>query len=142
MLHKSTKRKIDEAFEAGQRPQKLKTSEAIALKSGRSTIKLIGHDGKKTPAGEYFEQKEGAPPLPDGGFLQQTARREGNTETIELRNGKRAITRRWNPASNEYKFTALGKQYYSTLRRNYVVDVPVTIRGTRKMAPLMRSSRT
>ena len=70
--------------------------------------------------------------MQQGGFLQQAARREGNTETIALRNGKRAVTRRWDPASNEFKFTAIGKKYYSTLRRNYVVDVPIIIKGKRK----------
>ncbi len=131
-IRKSTKQKIDELHALGRRPEKLKTSEAIGLRSGRSTIKLIGNDGKKTPAGLYWEQKAGAPPLPDGGFLQQAARREGNTETIELRGGKRAVTRRWDPGSGEFKFTALGKKYYSTLRRSYVVDVPIIIKGKRK----------
>ncbi len=131
-IRKSTKQNIDELHALGRRPEKLKTSEAIGLRSGRSTIKLIGNDGKKTPAGLYWEQKAGAPPLPDGGFLQQAARREGNTETIELRGGKRAVTRRWDPGSGEFKFTALGKKYYSTLRRSYVVDVPIIIKGKRK----------
>ena len=49
-----------------------------------------------------------------------------------FRSGKRAVTRRWDPASNEFKFTAIGKKYYSTLRRNYVVDVPIIIKGKRK----------
>ena len=131
-LRKATKQKLDELFTQGARPQKLKTSEAIGLRSGKSIITLIDNGGQKTIAGLYWEQKAGAPPLQQGGFLQQAARREGNTETIALRNGKRAVTRRWDPASNEFKFTAIGKKYYSTLRRNYVVDVPIIIKGKRK----------
>ncbi len=64
--------------------------------------------GKKTPAGSYYEQKTGTE-LPLGGFLQQAARREGNVETIQLRDGKHGITRRWGAGNNDWSFTALGK---------------------------------
>ena len=42
------------------------------------------------------------------------------------------MTRRWDTGKGEYNFTALGTAYYSTLRRNYVVDVPIAIKGKRK----------
>ena len=64
--------------------------------------------GKKTPAGSYYEQKTGTE-LPLGGFLQQAARREGNVESAQLRDGKRGITRRWDAGSSDWTFTALGK---------------------------------
>ncbi len=129
-LRKATKTALDELHSQGAQPEKLKTSEAIGLRRGRGTVILVDTAGKKTPAGLYWEQK-GTAPLPEGGFLQQRARREGNVETIATRDGKRAVTRRWD-ASGEYKYTQLGKKYYSTLRRNYVVDVPVRIDGKRK----------
>ena len=53
-------------------------------------------------------------------------------ETIRLRDGKVGVTRRWERGSNEWKFAALGKKYYKTLRRNYVADIPITIHGKRK----------
>ncbi len=86
--------------------------------------------GQKTNAGVYYEQRSGTN-LPDGVFLQQVARRDGNVETILLRDGKRGITRRWD-ASGVFKFTALGNAFYKTLRRNYVVSIPITIIGKRK----------
>ena len=129
---KGTREKLDELIAQGHNPKKRKTSEAIGVRHGKSTISMVDNAGKKTPAGLYWEQKAGAPPIPDGGFLQQAARREGNIETIVLRDGRRGVTRRWDPASNEFKFTALGKKYYATLRRNYVVDVPITIKGKRR----------
>lgn len=124
---------MDELFkEKEAQAQKMKTTEGIGIRAGRSsrTIALVDGRGNKTPAGRYWEQisKES---LPEGGFLQQTASREGNTETIKLRDGGRGITRRWDTAG-EWKFTALGKAYYRTLRRNYVVQVPVVIKGSRK----------
>jgi len=112
-------------------PEKMKTSEGIGVRSGRRLITLVDSGGKKTAAGKWWEKKSGEA-LPEGGFMQQKAMREGNTETIRLRDGRKGITRRWDPGSGEYKFTALGKKYYSTLRRNYVVDVPIVVNGKRQ----------
>ncbi len=99
---------------------------------------MVNAAGARKIAGIYYEQKSGTN-LPDGGFLQQTARRDGNMETIELRNGKRGTTRRWEAGAGEYKFTALGKRYYSTIIRNYVASVPIIIKGTERME---RDTRT
>ena len=49
-----------------------------------------------------------------------------------MRGGGKRATRRWDPAENDWKFTALGKSFYSTLRRNYLVQVPVKVAGKRK----------
>ena len=129
-ISKKTQEQIDTLFAEGQRVEKFKTTEGLGLKSGRRSIILVNAAGAKTPAGTYYEQKSGTD-LPEGGFLQQAARRDGNVETIQLRDGRRGITRRWE-AGGEYKFTQLGKKYYATLRRNYVADVPIIIKGKRK----------
>jgi hypothetical protein len=42
--------------------------------------------------------------------MQQTAVREGNTEYIRLRDGTKAVTRRWDEARGDYDFTRLGKK--------------------------------
>ncbi len=130
-LRKDTKTKLDTMYLAGANPEKMKTTDAIGIKSYRRWIQLVDNSGKKTPAGRYWEQIS-EESLPEGGFLQQTAVRDGNVETIKLRDGRRGVTRRWDPGSGEFKFTALGKRYYATLRRNYVVDVPIVIKGKRK----------
>jgi hypothetical protein len=129
-LLKKTRDTIDALFAAGQRPDKLKTSEGIGILNGRRPIVLVTALGVKTNAGVYYEQKSETN-LPDGGFLQQTARRDGNVETILLRDGKRGITRRFD-ASGGFKFTPLGTAYYRTMRRNYVISVPIIITGNRK----------
>ena len=131
MLRKTVMQKIDDLYDRGERPQKLRTTESIGLSTGKRNILLVDDAGKRTAAGQYYEQKSGTE-LPLGGFLQQTARREGNVETIQLRDGKRGVTRRWDAGNNDWTFTALGKRYYGTLRRNYVADVPVLIEGRRK----------
>ncbi len=112
-------------------PQRLKGSEGIALKLGKRIVKLVDDEGDATKAGAYWARTTGQA-LPVGCFLQQTATREGNTESIQLRDGTKGVTRRWNEASGEYKFTRLGNMYYQTVRRNYLVTVPVIINGRRK----------
>jgi hypothetical protein len=63
--------------------------------------------------------------------MQQTASRDRGVETIRLRNGRKAVTRRWDAAKGEWTFTRLGNRFYKTIRRNYVVQVPAIVRGTR-----------
>ncbi len=100
-------------------PQRLKGSEGIALKQGRSIVKLVTDEGESTSAGDYWAAQSGQV-LPAGGFLQQAATRDGNVESIRLRDGSRGVTRRWDEGTGEYKFTRLGNTYYKTQRRNYV----------------------
>ena len=107
-MRKATAQTIDALYDQGERPQKGKTTESIGLSTGKRNIVLVDNAGKKTPAGSYYEQKSGTE-LPLGGFLQQAAYREGNVETIQLRDGKRGITRRWDAGNNDWTFTALGK---------------------------------
>ncbi len=107
-MRKQTIHNSDALYDQGERPQKNKTTESIGLNTGKRSIVLVDNAGKKTPAGSYYEQKTGAE-LPLGGFLQQAARREVNVKTIQLRYGKRGITRRWDAGNNDWTFTALGK---------------------------------
>jgi hypothetical protein len=94
-------------------------------------VRLVSDDGTTTKQGRYWEQKTGER-LPTCGFLQQAAVREGGSETIRHRDGSKGVTRRWNEARGEWDFTRLGTRYYATLRRNYVVSVPVKVQGKRR----------
>jgi hypothetical protein len=121
---------IDELVAAGAVPQKLRNSEGISLVLGRRRISMVDSGGSVTPQGVYWQQSTGGQ-LPAGGFMQQVASRDGDVETIRLRNGRKATTRRWDAVKGEWKFTRLGNRYYKTLRRNYVVQVPVIVKGAR-----------
>ena len=123
--------KVDRLIAAGATPGKLRTSEGLVLAAGRERIRMVQDDGAVTAAGRYWEQKTGEQ-LPAGGFLQQVAQRENNTEYILLRSGVKAVTRTFDEATGAYRFSRLGRRYYSTLRRNYVASVPVKVEGTRK----------
>jgi hypothetical protein len=122
---------VDALIAAGVTPSKLKGSEGISLVQGKSRIRLVSNDGAVTKQGRYWEQKTGEL-LPAGGFLQQKAERDGGVETIRLRDGSKGVTRRWNEARGDWDFTRLGTRFYKTLRRNYVVSVPVKVQGVRK----------
>jgi hypothetical protein len=97
---------------AGTQARKLKTTEAIGLTTGRKRIVLQDVYGGLTAAGKYWteELKQTIPPF---GFASQVPRREGNTETVKMRNGKSAITRRFT-ADGEFEFTAAGTRFYKS----------------------------
>jgi len=130
MVSRTTKLTIVTLDEDGVGPTKLKSNDAMALGSGRTRIILVDVHGRPTTAGKFWETYTGRV-LPAGGFQQQTPMREGNTETLRLRDGKRAVTRRWT-SDGESKFTKLGDNFYKDQLRKYVVQVPVIIDGTRK----------
>ena len=109
---------------------KLKSTDAIALTTGRKRVVLISAQGITTAAGEYWKEIGGEVP-PIGGFASQTPMREGNTETIRMMSGRTAVTRRFTTAG-EYEFTKVGDKFYKKQMRNYVVQIPVSIRGLRK----------
>ena len=123
--------KID-AFVASGRAVTKVSSGAVLAKQGTRFQTLVTADGQRTAAGEYFEQKT-TQDLPVGGFDNtQAPTRTGDTEYITMRDGTQRATRRWDPATQDYKFTALGRRYYGRLKRNYVVQVPVRVTGVRK----------
>ncbi len=113
-MNKASKTRINEMIAANTLPQRLKGSEGIALKIGKRIVKLVNDEGESTAAGSYWSAQTGQE-LPVGGFMQQTATRDGNVESIRLRDGWRGVTGRWNEGSGEYKFTRLGNTYYKTV---------------------------
>ena len=80
-MNRASKLRIDAMIAANVGPQRLKGSEGIALKQGRSIVKLATDEGEPTSAGNYWVAESGQA-LPAGGFLQQAATRNGNIESI------------------------------------------------------------
>ena len=125
------KQSIDSMLTGNAKPQNTKGGSVI-LRSGNKRHTLVTTTGEKTKLGEYYEGKSSTE-LPVGGFDHtQAPFREGNSEFIKMRSGEERVVRRYDPADNEYKLTALGKSCYSRLKRNYVVQIPVVIKGRRK----------
>ena len=125
-MSRKIREKVDELLQAGAEPRRTKTG-GVRL----GTISVLRPNGQKTASGEYLESKGHV--LPSGAFdSTQAPERVGNSEYIQMRGGGKRVTRRWDPTENDWKFTALGKSFYSTLRRNYIVQVPVKVEGKRK----------
>ena len=122
--------KIDAFVASGQQVAKI-PSGAVLARQGPRFQTLVTADGERTAAGAFYEQKT-SQDLPVGGFAPQAPQRSGDTEFITMRDGLERATRRWDPASQDYKFTKLGKSFYGRLKRNYVVQVPVKVTGQRK----------
>ena len=118
--------KLD-SFIASQAAPARVSSGAVIARQGTRFQTLVTADGQLTAAGTYY-QEQARGELPVGGFdNQQAPTRSGDTEYISMRDGTQRATRRWDPATQDYKFTALGKRYYGRLKRNYVVQVPVRV---------------
>ncbi len=115
-MNKRSKTRVDAFIATATAPMRLKGSDAVALQQGRSIIKLVDDEGEATAAGKYWSRQSGTA-LPAGGYLQQTATRVGNVETIQMRDGKSGVTRCWAEGSGGYKFAALGNSYYGQLSR-------------------------
>ncbi len=130
MTSKNTRARIEALVALGVEPSKLKSNDTIALVHGKTRIALVDQAGDATAAGRYWGDHTNLE-LPQGGFMRQVAVREGNTEYIKLKGGKRAVTRSWT-TDGAFAFTKLGDQYYSKQRRNYVVQVPVLVTGERR----------
>ena len=94
--------RVQSFIDAGRRPQV--SGNTLILRNGNRFVHLSDQSGNPTVAGREFEARTGEQ-LPASGYRQQRPRREGNTETIALRNGKRAVTRRWNAEQNKWIFT-------------------------------------
>ena len=85
----------------------------------KKSVLLQRPGGQKTKAGEYFEKELGGEMPGGGGFNPtQAPQRVGITEYITMRDGKKRPTRRWDPGESDWVFTALGKSFYSTTKRN------------------------
>ena len=120
------------AVAAGIQPRET-GSGSIVISQGRRYVTLVKPDGTKTPAGRMYEQRS-RNELPSGGAFNrnQQPQREGLTEHIRMRDGSDKVTRRFDASGGDFKFTALGRSFYSKRRSQYVVHIPVTIEGRRK----------
>ena len=121
-----------DAFVAAKLQTRTTSAGAVIVRQGARFQTLVDVSGQRTAAGRYYEQAS-SQDLPVGGFdTSQAPSRSGDAEYITMRSGEQRITRRWDPASQDYRFTDLGRSYYSCLKRNYVVQVPVRITGQRR----------
>ena len=119
--------KVDSFVAEGARPHTLRHGGVVLKGQGGLFVTLVKPSGGLTSAGEYYSAHHGE--LDTQGLdLSQVPHREKNTEYVYIR-GKKRATRVWDGMA--FKFTKLGELFYRHIRRNYVVQVPVDVRGTR-----------
>jgi len=118
------------AIAAGSNPQ-VAASGATVLRDGRRFKQLVNSAGKLTDAGRLYQGETGVLLDTNSYDTAQAPRREGNAEYISMRRGQDKVVRRWDAAMNNWKYTALGKNFFAQKRIQYVVKVPATFAGKR-----------
>ena len=102
----------------------------LLLKTGRGYKVLVDDRGKGTKAGDYYADQTGTQlPIGLGIDYSQQPERRGATEYIKDRKGKEYKARTWD--GSNFKYSAIGKRFFSKRKSEFVVEVPVQIHGIR-----------
>ena len=88
-------------------------------------------NGELTRAGQYYYQLIGRPPPSRQYDRNQPLIREGPNDYIMLRGGAKKLLRSLQPNGN-YQLTKLGRHFFKDKWVDWVVHVPVIIRGVRR----------
>ena len=96
-------------------------SETLVLREGRKYRTLVGQAGQLTKYGREYEDLVPDARLPRVGYdPSQAPSRTGDVEYIRV-GGKERMVRRYDPATNDWRYSRLGKQFYGSRRIQYVV---------------------
>ena len=115
-------------------------SGSLILRGGTGYRTLVNTRGQRTPAGRAWEALTGSALPTEPYDAQQAPVRQGDRETIRVR-GKERVVRTYDPATNDWRYSRLGRQYYAERRVQYVVKVPSihTVSYTHLTLPTMRT---
>ena len=120
---------IQGAVAQGIEPRRT-ANDALILRDGARYRILVDANGQRTAAGRRYEELAEAALPAEGYDAAQNPVRPGNAESIRVR-GKDKVVRRYDPATNGWFYTKLGRQFYSRRQVQWVVKVPATFSGTR-----------
>ena len=98
-------------------------------------VVLASSSGTLTPAGELYYCITGAQPPTRQFDPNQTPVNRGGSTFITGRDG-RPLKLRFMGADGQLQLTAAGREYYKDARDEFVVTVPVVVRGKRKNGTL------
>ena len=106
-------------------------SGSLIVRQGAKYRVLVDKRGAPTKAGRYWERltNSALPPPPPAPVAAPV--RMGDREFLQNLEGKQRLLRTYDPATNEFKYTRLGKQHYKRARLQYVVKVPSRHAGKR-----------
>ena len=105
-------------------------SGSLIVRQGAKYRVLADKQGAPTKAGRFWERltNNTLPPPPPA--LVAAPVRIGDREHLQME-GKQRLLRTYDPATNEFQYTRLGKQHYKRARLQYVVKVPSRHAGKR-----------
>ena len=122
---------ITEAADGGARARTGADGAVVLnLRRGPGAYALLSRaDGQLTRAGQHYYSHLGLPPGKDFDYNQPLIR-EGPNDYILLRNGQKKLVR--SLQGGEHRLTKLGKGFFRDKYYEYLVHVPVIIRGRRR----------
>ena len=121
---------ITPAITTGKAPSTSAT-ERLILRNGKAFRTLVNEKGVKTKSGAEYERQT-ATALPVGGFdSTQQPRRNGDVEYIRVKGGHEKVVLKYDQTTNAWKYTALGKKFFSLRRIEFIVKIPAMFDGTR-----------
>ena len=117
---------LDAAIAAGLVPRAPKRGRGLLLDIPASRPRrLVKDDGRLSGAGHYYYDTIGED-APHAGFdWKQEPTRRGPKVQIKLLNGRTSAVRIWDGVKRDWRFTALGRQYYKESQDRYVVTFPM-----------------
>ena len=120
---------IQGALDTEVRPKRT-ANDALILRDGQRYRTLVDASGQRTAAGRKYEQLANTTLPVEGYDASQQPVRQGNAEIIRVR-GREKVVRRYDPASNDWVYTKLGRQFYNQRQVQWVIKVPAVFSGTR-----------
>ena len=126
-LRSNAKLDLDAAVAAGHAPKAGAGGVGLSVDiPGKRPRLLVNRHGAVTPHGNYFFDATGRE-APSGFDYQQLPVRSGQRHVIRLLDGTMKAVQIFNPATNTFKTTALGKKYFSKAKDRYTVSFPVKL---------------
>ena len=107
---------------------------AQVLETSVGRIKIVTPAGKLTAQGKKYYNSTGQVPQSGAFDPQRQLVRVKQREFVVFRDSKQRLARTWDPGLNDFKYTRLGKQYFTARgeTEEYILNLPVTITGQNK----------
>ena len=129
-LSANAKLDLDSAVAAGHAPRAGAGGVGLSIDiPGKRPRLLVSRHGAVAPAGAHFFDATGRE-APSGFDYQQLSVRNGQRHVIRLLDGTTKAVQIYNPATNTFKTTALGKKYYAKAKDRYTVSLPTIVNVT------------
>ena len=127
VITKAIKQKLQQSSNNVPERVTSRGSNALRLKLVDGTsVMLLNNKGKVTEYGKYWYDDVQKKERPREGYdIDTELIRRHRTDYIKMRNGQQQIVRVYDPKIKNYKYTALGRQFFADKPRRVMVHIPV-----------------